>query len=1126
MPLSKKTADLIDHCEERLDEVLPQLYSKTDLQRVRKILMPKFRKRFTELFSRLESTHGIEIGQFFAQSRGDLLCRSIDQMFAKYRNDLRLCDEKPFDEKLNGTPLYDGILEIRQHIREGLSRDLKLSYESSVMGENVNGNNPEARCLEVRTILFQKKIIDRRDLYWTRGVHFFLQEDFGAHGKGQQFLTMALGRPIRKLTLAHLKELADLCDFPEIGEANQKLMKRALANRKIISHRSLMTMGPVAFKSSSFPPFGTGNALYSFYRGENITSVTRECLAELADFLKLPEVAVQDKNAWRGALKAHGIQDRPSLLAKGVVAFNSLRFNGIGKGKAFISHVLGFTAESVTTELLNQIADVLALPPLCQESCMQLRTAFESQGVFSLSDLEAGGLKGFSTMEFGSFGTGKNLFSYTHQMSWREVRMEEILALGRQVGLPEISTAKVRETQLSAYRDSLMAVGIRTKNDLLMMGPKTFSFCPLPSSERGLDLAGKVLGKNLRCLHYNNLHEVARVLELEEDTDMSRAFVRRLLQDHGITDQRTLLRRGPSWFRSQAFDPFGKGRALLAFVFGGNSMVITEDTLQQLAFWLGLEVFSEDSKQKARHILAKNGIHSLRDMRVMGVQTFGSLQFEELGGAEAFLAYVSGTPSQDVSIAAFEKTAEILGLPADISDQLPVGRWKDELAAYGVRTRWDLLKIGLVPFSKLPIGQHSSGLRWMSEVLGRSISIPCLRNLCDVADLLGLETAEDEMRADLRQVLEQKGIHYDHQLLAFGASAFVRENFGIFGSGRMIVTLIFGKPVDSISCKTLAEVGDFLQLEKNEDAKKTCIRAALKEHGVDSREVLMQKGVKWMMSASFGDIGGGFSLFSYALGSSQGRLTVAHLEALSDYCELPQESLNKIPELTRILERLGIRSKRSIHFISCHALLKKDFSPYSGFYTFAGRFLDRTIPMISTEVLYELAAKAELPEISQEEYDQAHSQLKEKGVFSAEDLFDRGIVWFNKETFGSFGKGAQMVSFFTGKRLKRVSREDLMSFCRLIGYAPDEKNLPTTRCKKTFPAINESRIREFEEVLRELNFETREAFETFSIRALHDLEFGHFKGLNHFASNVLGHSVSRVTRPVIRQMAFVIFGDD
>ena len=136
----------------------------------------------------------------------------------------------------------------------------------------------------------------------------------------------------------------------------------------ITDRQSLLRRGSVWFRQKDFSPYGMGVFFATIVLRRSARISSQKLLEEIADALGLPDVDLDcqnnDREKQRGALKAHGITDRQSLLRRGSVWFMNTEFPPYGQGVGFAGAILERTIRPVKLPILNEIVDVLGLPEI------------------------------------------------------------------------------------------------------------------------------------------------------------------------------------------------------------------------------------------------------------------------------------------------------------------------------------------------------------------------------------------------------------------------------------------------------------------------------------------------------------------------------------------------------------------------------------------------------------------------------------------------------------------------------------------------------------------------------------------------------------------------------------------
>ena len=372
---------------------------------------------------------------------------------------------------------------------------------------------------EIRKILFTRVLAqagypDRRSL--ERGNRRkFESQKFLPYKKGKAFYAVVTGKTLKRVTKAHLLEIADLL-FPKILEAKLEEEKPMDYFRKILAEagypdrRSLETVNPNHFKSQEFPPYGKGRAFYTALMGRTLGGgayLTRSHLLGIADMLGFPKLSDEETRIdVRKILAKARYPDRRSLETAHLRRFSSQEFPPYGKGHALYSAVTGKTLGRygrITRSEVFEIADSL-------------------------------------------FPEGK-----------KSTDFRKILA---ETGSP------------ADFRKILADAGYPDRRSLEKAHSNHFRSQEFPPYGKGrafyTAVMGRALGGNFH-LNKAQLLEIASLLfpqTPKEEKPMD--YFRKILAEAGYPDRRSLDTVNPDRFRYHAFPPYGKGRAFYVAVAG------------------------------------------------------------------------------------------------------------------------------------------------------------------------------------------------------------------------------------------------------------------------------------------------------------------------------------------------------------------------------------------------------------------------------------------------------------------------------------------------------------------------------------------------------------------------------
>ena len=423
MPKSKKEniktnsslAELVTQYDQQFMVALPKLYKKkAEREIVEAIVVPHFRAELAKVLNDFQEQRNEEELPILPDEV-PVLCEAVDAMIEANKVPL-LVDEyfgrglarinkmrEEAKEQLNEV-FYahcreilegKGVSDRRTLLQKGVQWFMKetfppcrkgMAFAGAILGRvirrvtletlneiadvlnlaEVDNNALEKERETQKEALLQKGVKDRRILL-QKGSDWFIKETFPPYGKGMAFAGAILGRVIRRVTLETLNEIADILQFPKINESKEReTQKETLLQKGVKDRRTLLQKGPKWFEKERFPLYGKGKAFAGMILGRVIKIMTLEILNEIADILELPEVDEEvlekESETQRQALERKGVINRRTLIQKGPKWFGKEEFPPYGKGKAFVSAILGHIERNITLETLNEIADILELP--------------------------------------------------------------------------------------------------------------------------------------------------------------------------------------------------------------------------------------------------------------------------------------------------------------------------------------------------------------------------------------------------------------------------------------------------------------------------------------------------------------------------------------------------------------------------------------------------------------------------------------------------------------------------------------------------------------------------------------------------------------------------------------------
>jgi superfamily II DNA or RNA helicase len=365
------------------------------------------------------------------------------------------------------------------------------------------------------------------------------------------------------------------------------------------------------------------------------------------------------------------------------------------------------------------------------------------------------------------------------------------------------------------------------------------------------------------------------------------------LAEHGITSRQSLIDVGSSNFNSIPFTGFGKGRAFLAAVMqvipSHESIVLSH--LKELADILGWpEEKPEQCMVRAKSALAEHGVTSWRTLMDMGIVRFQKTLFKDFGKGRAFFSVVVRKLSNEekLNLTSFDELASILGWPKETREEL-LTRARMALAQQGIISRETLLDVGIAKYYRILFNGFGKGGALFGAIIRKTTNESIgLDQIKELADALGWKAESREQLLDrARAALAEHFITSRQSLIDVGSSNFNSIPFTGFGKSTKFFTTVVrslrpGETIGILHLNELATVVGWSQENREELLERA--RAALLEHGISSRETLMDKGIVEFIKTSFTGFGKGKSFFGKIVRRLTGdeRLLLNHLKEFAN----------------------------------------------------------------------------------------------------------------------------------------------------------------------------------------------------------------------------------------------------
>ena len=376
------------------------------------------------------------------------------------------------------------------------------------------------------------------------------------------------------------------------GDLNQKF-RDTLAIHGITDRYSFFAKGTKWYrdKKNEFLPWKGGFQFFGAILGRTIKDISLEVLQEVADKLNFPDFSEESSQKFRDALAEHGMIDKYSLLAEGVVQSlysKEIQFPPWGGTHKFFGAILGRVIKNISSQHLEEVAKKLKLPGISEENKQRFRDALSEYGIGDRYSFFAKGVTWFnSKRQFPPWGTSKKFFNAILGRDFPYID-RDILKDVANILFPETP-----EERNQTFRDALADHGVIDRHHLIYgKGSKWFNVskeAQFPPWGRGKSFINSFLDRDGGSISPEDLEKVAHILFPETPEETRQKFLTALAV-HGITDRHTFFEKGSKWFTSSEakFPPWGAAKKFFGLILNksmpGN---ITHNTLEEIPDALG-----------------------------------------------------------------------------------------------------------------------------------------------------------------------------------------------------------------------------------------------------------------------------------------------------------------------------------------------------------------------------------------------------------------------------------------------------------------------------------------------------------------------------------------------------------
>jgi len=216
----------------------------------------------------------------------------------------------------------------------------------------------------------------------------------------------------------------------------------------------------------------------------------------------------------------------------------------------------------------------------------------------------------------------------------------------------------------------------------------------------------------------------------------------------------------------------------------------------------------------------------------------------------------------------------------------------------------------------------------------------------------------------------------------------------------------------------------------------------------------------------------------------------------------------QIQQFRDILAAHGITDRESLLHKGSSWFMKANFPPCGKAFVFAKAVLGRSIAPITTEILEEIAAVLELPEIEESSFESERLQqlkaLAAHGITDRQSLLAKGAVWFMKTDFPPYGKGAAFSTAILGRPAKYTSIEIIEEIADRLGFEGKRETGAKLNPIQVLAAYN---VTDRESLLAKGSFWFNEA------------DFPQYGSGRVFAGHILGRTILYISAEVLEEIA-------
>lgn len=581
-------------------------------------------------------------------------------------------------------------------------------------------------------------------------------------------------------------------------DIRKEFLKSILISAGYCDRRTLAKVNISQFEKDDFPPFGKGYAFYSYvFNNQNERRLTRENLEKIAEFFDFPELSEKKKMEMQNSMINGGFPDKRSLQLEKPSEFGRKDFGHFGKGRSFITWILGEVEEGfLASEHLTKAAEILSLPDLSDNRKNEMKQLLRDADLCDRRSLEMESLLSYQSKDFGKYGKGRTFFWWvTGEAAGEAMYKSQMIQIAEVLQLPELSDERKNEMKEILAKN----YGYADRRGMEMSKVDELKVKIHGKYGSIFELYTWLTGKKIQgAFTKEDLQEIYVLLELPVLCEERKDEMRKILSDFGYSDRRSFQFLHTERLRGKNFGNYGKQANFYRWVTGDylSNHASTNDFFK-VTDALEIPELSDQRKEEMIAILKVHGYSDLRSLERENTNIFGAKVFGRYGKGKKFYRWVTGEKTlKDAGIKKTDiiKMAKILGLP-ELSDEHK-NEIRELFILNGFEDERSIQMGSIIDFREKQFGKYGKIVSFLSWITGNKQHENFSKSeIIDITKTVGLPELSEVRKVEMRTLLFRVGISSITQLKSISLWTFSDLSFDRYGKGKNFYKWVTGKSI-------------------------------------------------------------------------------------------------------------------------------------------------------------------------------------------------------------------------------------------------------------------------------------------------------------------------------------------